>query len=115
LRHPEHQTVFLADESMIPYIEHQIQYMVDNLEKINPDGSYEKGFYVHEVDKLKRIYELMVNAISVKDEMTDVHRMDFVKFFDEHDRRRGTNLLETFPEMKDFYNFCKLLIENDDN
>ena len=115
LRHPEHQTVFLADESMIPYIEQQIQYMVDNLEKINPDGSYAKGFYVHEVDKLKRIHELMVNAINVKDEMTDVHRMDFVKFFDEHDRRRGTNLLETFPEMKDFYNFCKSLIENDGN
>jgi hypothetical protein len=26
---------------------------------------------------------------------------------DEHDKRRGTNFLETFPELESFYNKCK--------
>ena len=34
-------------------------------------------------------------------------REDFVKFVDEHDRRRGSNFLETFPEMSDFYKLIK--------
>jgi hypothetical protein len=35
------------------------------------------------------------------------HRNDFAIFVDEHDRRRGTNFLETFPELKEFYELCK--------
>ena len=30
---------------------------------------------------------------------------DFVAFVDEHDKRRGTNFLETFPEFAEFYNW----------
>jgi len=30
--------------------------------------------------------------------------------FDEFDKRRGKNFLETFPEMEDFYNLCKRLV-----
>jgi len=32
-----------------------------------------------------------------------------VRFVDEHDIRRGTNFLETFPELKEFYNQIKVL------
>ena len=31
------------------------------------------------------------------------NRKDFIKFVDEHDKRRGTNFLKTFPEMEEFY------------
>jgi hypothetical protein len=37
----------------------------------------------------------------------DMFRRDFKVFVDEHDRRRGTNFLETFPKMKDFYTLCE--------
>ena len=37
------------------------------------------------------------------------NRQDFYRFFNEHDKRRGTNFVETFPEMEDFYNQCKEL------
>ena len=40
-------------------------------------------------------------------------RIDFYRFFDSHDQRRGTNILESVPEIKEFYTFCKYL--SDDN
>jgi hypothetical protein len=39
-------------------------------------------------------------------------RIDFYKFFSEHDRRRKTDILSAVPEIADFYNFCKLLAED---
>jgi hypothetical protein len=35
-----------------------------------------------------------------------VDQKDFIRFINEHDRRRGTNFLKIFPEMEDFYNYC---------
>jgi hypothetical protein len=34
------------------------------------------------------------------------NRVDFYKFVNEYDKRRGTNFLKTFPELTDFYNRC---------
>ena len=31
------------------------------------------------------------------------NRKDFIKFVDEYDQRRGTNFVETFPQLKEFY------------
>jgi hypothetical protein len=46
--------------------------------------------------------------ISDKDPMKLLtQQRDFFIFFDEHDRRRGTNFVKTFPELEEFYNFCK--------
>ena len=33
-------------------------------------------------------------------------RRDFYLYFSEHDRRRGTDFLATFPEMADFWGEC---------
>ena len=38
------------------------------------------------------------------------NRRDFKIFVDEHDRRRGTNFLETFPELTEFYNHCSSIV-----
>ena len=37
----------------------------------------------------------------------EVQRDDFVSFVDEHDRRRGTNFIKTFPELGGFYGRIK--------
>jgi hypothetical protein len=34
-------------------------------------------------------------------------KADFYKFFSEHDRRRNTDFLRTFPEMKSFWAECE--------
>jgi len=36
-------------------------------------------------------------------------RADFYRFFSEHDRRRGTDFLRTFPNMRQWWEECKSL------
>ena len=40
------------------------------------------------------------------------NKADFYRFFNEHDRRRGTDFLKTFPEMKTWWDECKYLANN---
>ena len=37
------------------------------------------------------------------------NQYNFAKHFEEHDKRRGTNFVKTFPELEEFYNFCKTI------
>jgi organic radical activating enzyme len=61
-----------------------------------------KGFKDYEIQRLDRDIGWMKQS-----DITKQHRADFYKFFNEHDRRRGTNFLETFPEMKSWWEECK--------
>jgi hypothetical protein len=62
------------------------------------------GFSDVEVQKIKRLYDY---AISEDDFDVETNQNDFITFVDEHDIRRGTNFLETFPEFKNLYNDVK--------
>ena len=59
--------------------------------------------------KLTRIRSVVEEA--VKNPAADINRLrkDFTILVDEHDRRRGTNFLETFPELATVYNDWKKL------
>jgi hypothetical protein len=35
------------------------------------------------------------------------NKADFYRFFAEHDRRRGTDFLKTFPEMQSWWQECE--------
>jgi organic radical activating enzyme len=107
LRYPEHQTIFLADRGQLQLIYDQVTFMYENLESKEWTGSANRGFHLSEADKLKRIYTMAKNSSEHPNEFTDINRKDFAIFVDEHDRRRGTNFLETFPELADFYEMCK--------
>jgi hypothetical protein len=58
-----------------------------------------------ELTKIKRIYDWMISPQNENNLKTN--RQDFYKFVEEHDKRRGTNFNETFPEFLDFINECK--------
>lgn len=75
------------------------------------------GFLSHESLKLKRILVDVLctckDADSPEDSTSnnpDVRhgRSTFYQFVNEYDRRRAKNFVETFPEMEEFYNVCKL-------
>jgi len=104
LRYPPHQSIFIIPAAFHHYVEEQINFVNNNIE-------YEKGinygFNRFEAEKLKRVYDLIKS--NVENEETIINRDDFVRFVDEHDIRRGTNFLETFPELKEFYNQIKVL------
>ena len=38
-------------------------------------------------------------------------RRNFYRMFSEHDKRRGTNFVETFPELEKFWFMCKEMAE----
>lgn len=59
-----------------------------------------------QVAKLERVLAWMEQGESMTPMELKRNRADFYKFFSEHDRRRNTNFLETFPEMEDFWTLC---------
>ena len=88
------------------YLEDCLSFMEEN-HYIENKRNY--GFGLYEIDKVRRLLSLTqkpVNQITQR-----INRIDFYKFFKEHDRRRNTDFLKTFPELKAFWNFCKNLNE----
>jgi organic radical activating enzyme len=98
LNNPKHQTVGILTDDYLNIIQQQIDKM--NTCCVTSDIS--KGFYKSEIQKLERLV-----AVFKSQRSSDIDRKDFAAFVDEHDKRRGTNFLKTFPEMIDFYNLCK--------
>ena len=63
---------------------------------------------------MERTYYVLDHRIKFMDsihspDQLKLDRKNFVLFVDEHDKRRATNFLKTFPEMEEFYNYCKSL------
>ena len=88
-----------------------ISYMYDHLKFIedNLDDDNKHKFSQLEYDKFSRVVKYMETTEYSETKVTD-GRQTFVKWFNEYDRRRNTNLLETFPEMAEFYFECMKLI-----
>lgn len=111
LRHPPHQSIFIMPERFKKYIYDQVTFMHENVENSTWYGTANNRFYQWEADKFKRIYELVtyIDENNETDPNVMLDRSDFIKFVNEHDRRRGTNFIETFPEMEEEYNLWSKL------
>jgi hypothetical protein len=75
--------------------------MEQNLETANNPF---QGFKDYEVQRLRRDIAWMREGQKQDHSQT---KADFYRFFSEHDRRRNTNFLETFPEMTAWWNECE--------
>jgi organic radical activating enzyme len=110
LRYPDHQAPYIATQEFIPFIDAQIKYMEDNIEEGHIEGKDSfTGFHEHEIYKLKNIRDIVQKEIDNPSKDFTQDRKDFISFVDEHDKRRGTSFLETFPEMEKLYNEWKTL------
>lgn len=102
LRWPEHLSVkILEDEHKELILEAAKKAFYYSTPEFNRDNF---GFSDVEVQKLKRLYDY---AISKDNFNVSLNRKDFVSFVDEHDKRRGTNFLQTFPQLENLYNHVK--------
>ncbi|MNL31020.1 hypothetical protein D3C87_1527890 [compost metagenome] len=63
------------------------------------------GFYFFEKTKAERTLELMRSPLPP--EKLSAMRKNFHSFFSEHDHRRQTDFVGTFPEMQEFWELCK--------
>ena len=66
------------------------------------------GYYLHdmEIQHIKRVIEYLNTADSPHEGASNhsVLLKDFKNFYQQYDVRRGKNFVETFPELKDWYN-----------
>lgn len=62
------------------------------------------GFKDYEVQRLQRVVDQMDPS---QFQFANSVKADFYKFFSEHDNRRGTDFLQTFPEMSEWWDECK--------
>lgn len=83
-------------------------YMFDSLNfiKTNLDDYANDKFTTVEYEKFKRVVDYMNNTFYSEEKIVE-GRKDFYNWFTELDRRRNTNFIETFPEMKNFYYLCR--------
>ncbi len=90
----------LPKDVFMPYMDQHLKFIKDNT-----DDQRKDRFSFMEYQRFLRTYEYMKNT-SYAEEKIQEGRQDFYNFFKEQDRRRNTKLVDTFPELQDFYQSC---------
>jgi hypothetical protein len=113
LRYPLHQCVNILPNEFIEKVE-VIADFADYLRTVDKDpdaewGQHHFAFVDIEISKIRRIADWMRGDHD--QEKIKESRKNFYKFFKAHDERRGTNFIQTFPELEEFYNMCKDLVK----
>jgi organic radical activating enzyme len=102
LRWPTHLSVKILEEDhkdlILKSAEKALYYGIKEFTQDN------YGFSNVEIQKIKRTYDYATGNTDFNQEK---YRKEFVKFVDEYDKRRGTNFVETFPELKSMYDKVK--------
>lgn len=101
LRQPAWQSLQILPESYASILERCLGYMQQNIET---DVRRFKGFKDYEIQRLARDIDWMRARKSCDHNQA---RGDFFRFFSEHDRRRCTDFLSVFPEMRTWWDQCQ--------
>jgi len=100
LREPAWQSLQILPESYAEKLEWLWAWM---MRQIETEAEPFKGFKDYELHRLDRDIAWMRSAQLGNHSQA---KADFYRFFNEHDRRRGTDFLKTFPEMKTWWEEC---------
>jgi organic radical activating enzyme len=106
LREPAWQSLQILPESYADRLEHLWAWMIRQSE--TPEEPFH-GFKDYEIARLDRDIAWMRAGQGMDHSAA---RADFYRFFREHDRRRGTDFLKTFPEMKSWWAECEYHARN---
>ena len=104
LRFPTHQTVQVLTDYWNPKIFEQAQ--LADFYSIPAFDKQHYGYSDIEIQKIKRIWDWKIATWDEKEKQVKEHRYNFGKFFQEQDKRRGTDFCKTFPELESFYREC---------
>lgn len=91
----------LPKDEFMPYMHNALEFMAKNT-----DDKDNKKFSQQEYEKFSRVVKYM-ETTKYSDAKLKEGRKDFYNWFTEYDRRRGTNFIDTFPEMYNFYINCR--------
>ena len=109
LRQPKWQSLQILPPVYVDVLERVADWMELNLE--TADKPFQ-GFKDYEVQRMRRDIDWMKEGRNLDPDYVKLQRADFYRFFNEHDKRRKTDFLKTFPEMKEFWNECKYHAQN---
>ena len=109
LRTPSWQSLQILPPVYTGVLERVADWMELNLE--TADDPFH-GFKDYEVQRMRRDIDWMKEGQHLPREEINNRRSDFYKFFNEHDKRRQTDFIETFPEMKEFWKECEYHAKN---
>ena len=109
LRQPKWQSLQILPPVYVAVLERVADWMELNLETAEDPFH---GFKDYEVQRMRRDIAWMKEGQKLDPEYINQQRADFYRFFHEHDQRRQTNFLETFPEMKEFWRECEYHAKN---
>jgi hypothetical protein len=104
LRQPTWQSLQLLPESYLDELETVWAFMLKNIET---EATRFQGFKDYEIARLDRDTAWMRDGQKLDQSYVQQNKADFYRFFTEHDRRRGTDFLKTFPEMATWWQECE--------
>jgi len=97
LKEPIQYDMNILPKSFMSYMEQHLQFIKDN-----QDENDVNKFSNLEYEKFRRVVDYM-RTTEYSTERLEEGRKDFVIWFTEHDKRRGTNFAETFPKLKNVF------------
>ncbi len=77
------------------------------IRQIETEHTKFQGFKDYELARLDRDIAWMRDGQQLPQDYVDRNKADFYRFFTEHDRRRGTDFVRTFPEMATWWAECE--------
>ena len=100
LRQPAWQSLQILPPAYADKLEGVADWMEQHMETSERPF---RGFKDYEVQRMRRDIAWMREGT----DNLEQKRADCYRFFTEHDRRRGTDFLKTFPEMRSFWEECQ--------
>lgn len=85
----------------MPYMNSHLNFIVENM--LEGDAT---SFSQLELERFRRLVKYMETTFYDESRVLE-GQQDFHNWFTEYDRRRGTSFSNTFPEMKEFFQYCK--------
>jgi hypothetical protein len=104
LRQPAWQSLQILPPVYAQRLTDVANWMEENLE--HPDCPFQ-GFKDYEVQRMRRTIDWMKEGSKLDPDYVKLQRADFYRFFNEHDKRRETDFLKTFSEMREFWEECR--------
>ena len=104
LRTPTWQSLQLLPESYVNRLELLWIWMLKQQET---ESTRFKGFKDYEIARLDRDIAWMRDGQKLDPAYVNKNKANFYRFFNEHDHRRGTDFLKTFPDMSAWWKECE--------
>ena len=104
LREPAWQSLQILPEAYADRLENLYAWMIRQHERLDAPH---QGFKDFEIQRLDRDIAWMREGQRLDTDYISRCRGDFYRFFHEHDRRRGTDFMTAFPEMRAWWQQCE--------